>query len=319
MVNAIQENLNRSRLYKMDAKLREQLMELGSIAGGSFFKQLLNLIPISLFIVDNDLRVLFSNVAGLNLIPWTPGLTIRNRCGDLMKCRYAIGNEIGCGGSEQCKTCAIRCSVRDTYENHKINRAKAYVQVMHQDQRTEMFLMATTAPIVSGDQLLVLLSLEDVSDLVEKQRSQQVLREKAQDIEKAEKTLNLLLEQQAEEKQRLQENLMLNIINLLIPLIEKLKKTKMSELQQTYISLIESKINEITSPFYRTMSGEFFGLTPMEIQVADLIKAGRGTKDIAQLIGTSTRAIEFHRNNIRKKVGITNKKERLHSFLTKMV
>jgi DNA-binding CsgD family transcriptional regulator len=179
--------------------------------------------------------------------------------------------------------------------------------------------MVTTAPIVSGDQLLVLFSLEDVSDLVEKQRSQQVLREKAQDLEEAGKTPNLLLEQQAQEKQRLQENLMLNIVKLLIPLIEKLKKTKMSELQQTYISLIESKINEITSPFYRTMSGEFFGLTPMEIQVADLIKAGRGTKDIAQLIGASTRAIEFHRNNIRKKVGITNKKERLHSFLTKMV
>jgi DNA-binding CsgD family transcriptional regulator len=303
----------------MEAKLREQLMELVSTAGGSLFKRLLDLIPNSLFIVDNDMRVLFSNVAGLNIIPWTPGLTIRNRCGDLMKCYFAVGSEGGCGRTEHCKSCPIRCSVRDTFENQKVNRVTAHIKATRDDQQTEMFLIATSAPLVSGDHLLALLALEDVSEFVEKGKAQAMLAEKEQDLERIQITLNVLLKQQAEEKQRLQENVMLNIVNLLLPLTDQLKNTKLSELQQTYVSLIESKINEIASPFYRTLSGEFFGLTATEIRVADLIKEGRGTKEIAQLIGTSIRAIEFHRNNIRRKVGITNKKVRLQAFLAEMV
>jgi DNA-binding CsgD family transcriptional regulator len=300
----------------MEANLREHLVELSSIAGASLFEKLLDLIPVSLFIVDNNVRVLFSNVAGLNLVPWTPGQTIRNRCGDLMKCRFAIASERGCGGALQCKTCPVRCSIIDTYETNRINKAKAHMQVVHQDRQTELCVMATTAPLMYGDHLLVLLALEDISGLIEKEKAEEILREKTQELENTKITLNVLLEHQAEEKQRIQENIMLNIINLLIPLTEKLKKTQMTDLQQSYLSLIESQINEIASPFYRTLSGEFFGLTPMEVQVADLIKAGKSTKQIAELTGTSVRAIEFHRNNIRRKVGIANKKERLQSFLT---
>jgi DNA-binding CsgD family transcriptional regulator len=46
------------------------------------------------------------------------------------------------------------------------------------------------------------------------------------------------------------------------------------------------------------------GLTPREIQVAELIRAGHSSLEIAQMLGLSLRTIEFLRGSIRKKVGI---------------
>jgi len=56
-------------------------------------------------------------------------------------------------------------------------------------------------------------------------------------------------------------------------------------------------------------------LTPREIQVANFIRDGKSTKDIANIIGVCAGAVSFHRENIRKKLGLNNKKVNLKSYL----
>jgi DNA-binding CsgD family transcriptional regulator len=56
-------------------------------------------------------------------------------------------------------------------------------------------------------------------------------------------------------------------------------------------------------------------LTSTEIQIADLIKHGRASKEIASLLNVSPKAISFHRGNIRRKLGLVNKKINLRSHL----
>jgi DNA-binding CsgD family transcriptional regulator len=76
--------------------------------------------------------------------------------------------------------------------------------------------------------------------------------------------------------------------------------------------------HEIVSPFSLKMSSDYFGLTPSEIKVADLIRQGKGTKDVATIRNLSHKTVERHRENIRRKLGIKNKKINLQSHLNSL-
>jgi DNA-binding CsgD family transcriptional regulator len=56
-------------------------------------------------------------------------------------------------------------------------------------------------------------------------------------------------------------------------------------------------------------------LTPQEIQIVDLIKQGKNTKEIAGMLNASPNTIATHRNNIREKLNLRNAKVNLRSYL----
>jgi len=64
------------------------------------------------------------------------------------------------------------------------------------------------------------------------------------------------------------------------------------------------------------ITGNFsYSLTPKEIEIINFIKQGKTVKEIADVLCLSTRTIETHRNNIRSKLGIKNKKVNLTTYL----
>ncbi|MHC4310015.1 MAG: helix-turn-helix transcriptional regulator, partial [Planctomycetota bacterium] len=84
---------------------------------------------------------------------------------------------------------------------------------------------------------------------------------------------------------------------------------------RTWLDIIESNLNDIINPFVCGISVNFLKFTPAEIQVANLVKQGKTTKDIAKIMNLSPRTIEFHRDNVRKKIGIKNRKINLRTHL----
>jgi DNA-binding CsgD family transcriptional regulator len=102
---------------------------------------------------------------------------------------------------------------------------------------------------------------------------------------------------------------------LILPYIENLKITHVDSHQMNQLSILERNTSEIISPFLRTLSTKYPNLTPMEIKVINFIREGRTTKEMAELLNVSARTVEVHRDNIRKKLGLRNKKANLKSHL----
>ncbi len=102
---------------------------------------------------------------------------------------------------------------------------------------------------------------------------------------------------------------------LILPYIEKMKMQNADSHHSTHLNIIKANINEIISPFLRNLSSKYPHLTPMEIQVINFIKEGRTSKEIALLTTTSTRTVECHRDNIRKKLKLKNRKANLRAYL----
>jgi PAS domain S-box-containing protein len=159
-------------------------------------------------------------------------------------------------------------------------------------------------------------------DITERKEGQQVLMErekeleiKTSNLEEANTALKVLLQKRDEDKIEMEEKIILNVKQFILPYVEKLKRSGFNTRQKNYADILETSLNDIISPFARSLSSKFLSLTPSEIGVANLIKQGRDTKEIADLQGLSYKTIESYRKSIRKKLGIINKKTNLRTHL----
>lgn len=158
----------------------------------------------------------------------------------------------------------------------------------------------------------VVLNLRDITDL---KRTEEELKTKSRKLEEANIALNVLLSHRDEERRALENRIVVNVKELIYPYFEKLRSTSLSDGQAALLDLVDSNLEDIISPFVQKMTMAHSALTPTEIQVANLIKDGKRSKEIARLLNVSMGTLEFHRNNIRKKLGIGGKKLSLHAHL----
>ncbi|ETR64726.1 MAG: regulatory protein [Candidatus Magnetoglobus multicellularis str. Araruama] len=117
------------------------------------------------------------------------------------------------------------------------------------------------------------------------------------------------------DRQLLQENLIFNIKLLIEPHLERLKITDLSLEQKKYLEIIEANLKNIVSPMNIRLVSQYYQLTPMETQIINLVKIGKTTQEIADLMYLSDKTISTHRNNIRKKLGLINSKVPLRTYL----
>jgi PAS domain S-box-containing protein len=141
------------------------------------------------------------------------------------------------------------------------------------------------------------------------------LKIKATSLSDLNTALRVLLKNKDNDRVELEEKVMFNMRELVIPFIEKLKKTALTSKQAAYVQVLESNLNDVISPFSRTLSAKFLSLSPTEIQIAGMIREGKTSKDIAEVLDLSRRTIESHRASIRNKLGLKKQKANLRSHL----
>jgi len=133
-------------------------------------------------------------------------------------------------------------------------------------------------------------------------------------LEETNTALKVLMQQRIEAKTELEDTVLLNAKELIVPFLERLNKSRLDSKQKAYVNIIKSNLNEIVAPLVREFSKINLKLTPAKIQVTNLVRQGKTTKEIAEFMNLATSTIDTHRNHIRKKLGIKNKKINLRTY-----
>ena len=123
------------------------------------------------------------------------------------------------------------------------------------------------------------------------------------------------MKQREQDKKEIEEKVLLNVEKLILPYLEKLKARSTQFAENAFVEIVESNLKEIISPFSHSLSRNLQKLTRAEMQVADLVRQGKTTKEIAELLGLSPATVATHRQKIRKKLALTNKKINLQANL----
>jgi DNA-binding CsgD family transcriptional regulator len=173
--------------------------------------------------------------------------------------------------------------------------------------------MAGSGPIrvvVSHEEITALKLAEEAL-----KKSQEELFEQKQSLEEINIALKVLLKQREEDKNALEKKVLANVKDLVLPYVEKLKNARIKPKEKTLVGIIEDHLNDVISPLLQSFSNANILLTPQEMQVASLVKDGKTSKEIADILNVAETTVNFHRKNLRKKFGLTNKQSNLRSYL----
>lgn len=142
------------------------------------------------------------------------------------------------------------------------------------------------------------------------------VEERTTELEEANIALRVLLKSVEQSRDEYDQKILRQIKGLVAPFIAKLRaRLKGNDAAIAYLDILEENLKSITSSMPDEMIGVFEILTPSEQDIALMIMRGQTTKEIARILSREPSTIEFHRNNIRKKLGLRKSGQSLRSKL----
>lgn len=153
-----------------------------------------------------------------------------------------------------------------------------------------------------------------ISAELELQESNKQLTLERKALQESNAALRTVLVRIEEEKNEIYKNIKTNVDKVLMPILFALT-LEIPQTQSKYIEILKSNLEEITSQFVRHLSDIYRSLTPTEITICNMIRSGLRTKEIARTRGVSVSTINRQRENIRRKLNITNEDINLATYL----
>lgn len=258
----------------------------------------LNCIQDGVSILDTDLNVRYVNTS---MKYWYS--TVDDFIGK--KCYLVYHNR-----SQPCDNCPILDTIRNKAPHIGIVK---YSQADRDIGWQQLFAI----PIMDGDDDLVGV-LEYVRDITYQYKLEQDLTrimEQYQSLEKRNAAISQLLAQRKLEREQFEETITQNIEKVIKPSLDYLKTRS----DANEVNLVETLIEEIVYPITNKWSSILDKLTTREMQIASLIKEGKSSGEIAKILVVSKKTIDFHRANIRKKLGLKSDSGERTNLMTYLV
>jgi len=175
--------------------------------------------------------------------------------------------------------------------------------------------------VVERTRKIAELNRELAADIAERKKVEKELRAREKELKRRSVkleafniTLRTLLEQREADRKEIERRVLANIDGLIMPCIERIKGTALPKPAQALVQNLQEDIRTLTSPFLIRMKTNA-NLTPTELQIADFIKKGKSSKQIGAVMRLSPGTVDFHRNQIRKKLRLRGKKISLQAYL----
>lgn len=144
-----------------------------------------------------------------------------------------------------------------------------------------------------------------------------IIEKRTQDLEDANTALRVLLKGVEISKSEAEQRIEQQIRGLVLPHVGRLQQLMTDDPRAlSHLDIVETNLKNITSAFTGKLAQALEGLTPTEAEIVQLIVQGRSTKEIAKTLSRGTSTVDFHRNNIRQKLGLTHRGKNLRQHLT---
>ena len=153
-------------------------------------------------------------------------------------------------------------------------------------------------------------------DITEQKMGVLELEQKKREAEDANIALKVMLDQHTRTRETVEEQISIKLQELVNPYLDLLQQSGVNEKQSETISIIAAHIDSITHQFTPKARKIMLKLSPRETLIADLVRQGKTSKNISEILHISLRTVETYRNNLRKKLGINKKKIGLRTYLT---
>lgn len=144
---------------------------------------------------------------------------------------------------------------------------------------------------------------------------EQKVLDRTADLEKTNATLAIMLDYARKTETDIQERVVANLRFNILETLHLLKKQPLGKGALNLVEHLEATTQNLANPFAKNIDSPLLKLTAREIQLANFIRLGKSTKDIMELLNLSARTVESHRDNLRKKLGLSNKKINLRTYL----
>ena len=144
------------------------------------------------------------------------------------------------------------------------------------------------------------------------------LRISSDSLKEMNTAMRVLLNKRTEDLQRAEEVIRMNLKELIDPYLERLDNSGLNRSQRQLLDVVRMNLDEVAGSSTPLLSSKYYMLSPNEVQVVNLIRKGKTTKEMSRLLNVSVRTIEAYRNSIRKKFNLKNKKINLRTYLSSL-
>jgi PAS domain S-box-containing protein len=176
------------------------------------------------------------------------------------------------------------------------------------------YLATTVFCIRNGDTQRTGLGLIS-RDITEQKRAVFELEQKKKEAEDANIALKVMLDQHVRTKASVEEQIAIKLQELVNPYLALIRQSSLTEKQAEILQIISAHIDSITQQFSPQAREIMLKLSPRESVIIDLVRLGKTSKEIAEILHIGVRTVETYRNNLRKKLGINKKKISLRTYL----